>query len=330
MRFAHPAYLILLLVPAAYAWLRWPRRGRAPRASITFPALPFLQGAPPGPRARLLPLPFGLRVAGLCLLVLALARPQQMHGLRELTTRGLNILVALDVSGSMNAADFRPRNRLHVAKQVIADFVARRKGDRIGLVAFAGKAFTLVPLTTDTGVVLDVLSRVSIGMLPDGTAIGTGLATSLNHVKDVPARSSVIVLLTDGVNNTGRLDPLTAAQAAKAFGVRVYTIGVGRQGTAPFLVEDPVFGRRTVELPVTVDEDVLREIAAETGGRYYRAADPRSLVRVLGEIDRLEKTEIRVKETLNVTELYAVFLNPALLLLACELLLRATLLRTLP
>jgi Ca-activated chloride channel family protein len=263
-------------------------------------------------------------------MVLALARPQAAEGYRELTTQGLNIELTLDVSGSMKAEDFRPRNRLFVAKRVIADFIGKREGDRIGLVVFAGKAFTQVPLTTDHQVLVTMLDRVQIGMLPDGTAIGTALATSLNHIKDVPAKSSVIVLLTDGVNNTGRLDPVTAAEAAQALGVRVYTIGVGTQGTAPFLVEDPILGRRYVELPVTIDENVLREIALKTGGRYYRATDPKALQRILDQIDRLEKTEIHVKESLNYTELFAFFLAPALALLGLDLALRLSVLRTLP
>ncbi|MFN2433502.1 MAG: VWA domain-containing protein [Gemmatimonadota bacterium] len=274
--------------------------------------------------------PVLLRSLGMALLVLALARPQEARGVREVTGEGLNILIALDVSGSMKAEDFRPRNRLYVAKSVTGDFIAKRRGDRIGLVVFAGKAFTQVPLTTDQGVLLSMLRRVRIGMLPDGTAIGTALATALNHVKDVPARSSVVILITDGVNNTGRLDPVTAADAAEALGVRVYTIGVGTHGTAPFLVEDPILGRRYLELPVTIDEGVLRAIANETGGRYFRAADPRALAEILDEIDRLEKTEIRVRETVNYRERFPVFLSPALALIGIELLLGLTLLRTLP
>jgi Ca-activated chloride channel family protein len=330
MRFEDPLYLLLLIPLAVHLWLRWRLRRRAPTAAIGFPALRYFAGSSRGRRARWLPLPFVLRALVFSLAVVALARPQQAHGLREITTQGLNILIALDISGSMKAEDFRPRNRLHVAKRVIADFIGKREQDRIGLVVFAGKAFTQVPLTTDKRVLLDMLRRVQIGMLPDGTAIGTGLATSLNHMQDVPARSSVIVLLTDGVNNTGRLDPVTAAEAARALGVRVYSVGVGTRGTAPFLVEDPIVGRRYVELPVTIDEDVLREIADKTGGRYYRATDPGALARILDEIDRLEKTEIRVKEHMNYTELYSLFLSPAMLLMALQVLLRQTLLRTLP
>jgi len=330
MRFADPQYLLLLLLAAGYVWRRWPRRGRPPRSHVAFPALPLLESARPSRRARWLGLPVALRAAGFSLLVVALARPQEAHGVREVSAEGLNILFTLDVSGSMKAEDFRPRNRLYVARRVIADFIAKREQDRIGLVVFAGKAFTQVPLTTDYGVLLAMLRRVQIGVLPDGTAIGTALATSLNHVKDVPAKSSLIVLVTDGVNNTGRLDPVTAAEAARALGVRVYAVGVGTRGTAPFLVEDPIVGRRYVELPVTIDEEVLRAIADKTGGRYFRATDPRALARILDEINRLEKTEIRVKEAVNYTELYASFLQPALALLLLELLLGATLLRTLP
>jgi Ca-activated chloride channel family protein len=330
VRFADPWFLILLAPAALAAWLRWPRRSRPPRGLLALPALPLLEATAARSRAGWLRLPAALRGAGLALMVVAMARPQGEHGVRELTTRGLNILLTLDISGSMKAEDFRPRNRLYVAKRLIADFVSKRQGDRIGLVVFAGKAFTQVPLTTDRDVLLAMLQRVQFGMLPDGTAIGTGLATSLNHMRDVPARSSVIVLLTDGVNNTGRLDPVTAAEAARALGVRVYTIGVGTQGTAPFLVEDPVLGRRYVEMPVTIDEAVLREIAAKTGGRYYRATDAQGLERILDEIDRLEKTDIRVRESLNVTELFGFFLAPAFALLALELGLRFTVLRTLP
>ncbi len=330
MRFADPLYLLLLLPAAVLAWRLWPRRGRAPRGVLALPALGLLEGWGMASRERWLRLPPALRGAGLALMVVALARPQAAEGYRELTTQGLNIELTLDVSGSMKAEDFRPRNRLFVAKRVIADFIGKREGDRIGLVVFAGKAFTQVPLTTDRQVLLAMLDRVQIGMLPDGTAIGTALATSLNHMKDVPAKSSLIVLLTDGVNNTGRLDPVTAAEAARALGVRVYTVGVGTQGTAPFLVEDPILGRRYVELPVTIDESVLREIASKTGGRYYRATDPRALQRILDEIDRLEKTEIHVKESLNYTELFGFFLAPALALLGLDLALRLSLLRTLP
>lgn len=330
MRFADPAFLVLVALAAAYGWVRWPRRRRPPDVHVTFSGMPFLEAASPSRRASWLRVPVLLRALGLGLIVVALARPQQAQGVREITSRGLNILITLDVSGSMRAEDFRPHNRLYVAKRVVEDFIVRRKGDRVGLVVFAGKAFTQVPLTTDKDVLLGMLRRVRFGMFPDGTAIGTALATSLNHVKDVPARSSVIVLLTDGVNNTGRLDPVTAAEAARALGVRVYTIAVGTRGTAPFVVEDPIMGRRYVELPVTIDEEMLREIAAKTGGRYYRATDPRALERVLEQIDRLEKTEFRVKETVEYAELYALFLSPALALLALEMLVRATLLRTLP
>jgi Ca-activated chloride channel family protein len=328
VRFADPAWLLLLPALAAWLWLR--RRRPAEGAYVGFPDCGALAAGRRGLRARWLALPGVLRGAGLALLVVALARPQATLGLREVTSQGVNVLVALDVSGSMKAEDFRPRNRLHVAKRVVADFVARREGDRVGLVVFAGKAFSQVPLTTDRGVLLAMLDRVEIGMLPDGTAIGTALATALNHVKDVPARSSVVVLLTDGVNNTGRLDPLTAAEAARALGVRVYTIGVGTRGTAPFLVEDPIVGRRYVELPVTIDEEVLRRIADQTGGRYFRATDPRTLAAVLTEVDRLERTEIRVRERVQVEERFRAVLVPGVALVAAGLLLGLTAFRTLP
>lgn len=340
MRFDEPLFLLLLLPPAAALLLRWRRgRRRAPPVYLAFPAVPFLDRRTAGPRARWRKLPGFLRGAGLCLLVVALARPQ-MPGVSDSTVRARNIVLTLDISSSMKAADFQPGNRLEVAKNVLSDFIRRRHGDLIGLVIFAGSAFTQVPLTIDTGVLLEMLRRVDLGMLPDGTAIGTALATSLTHVKDMPA-SSAVVLITDGVNNRGEPEPLTAAEAARALGIRVYTIGVSTAGAAAYTAEragvdqawrekDVLRGRRYGAVPSGVDEEMLREISQMTGGRYFRAAEPRALARIMDEIDRLEKTNLRVRQVRDYDEVYASLVGPALALLVIELLLRALWLRRLP
>jgi Ca-activated chloride channel family protein len=339
VRFADPLFLLLLPVAAAYAWLRWPRRARPPRAHLSFPGLALLAGLRPTARERWAALPVALRAGCLGLAVVALARPQAGDA-RDTTIRGRNVVVALDISSSMKAQDLGTGNRLDVAKRVISSFVERRKGDLIGLVVFAGTAATQVPLTVDTGVVLEMMRRVDLGMLPDGTAIGTGLATSLTHVESLP-RSSVVVLLTDGVNNKG-LDPMQAAEAARALGVRVYTIGVSTEGRAaytaesyrpapaPWRQEDVLKQRRYGAVPTSVDEELLIHMASLTGGRYYRAADSRALSRIFSDIDRLERARIHVRSLANLEDVFAVPLGAALTLLALELGLRATWLRRLP
>ena len=232
MRFADPLYLLLLLVPGAWAWTQWRERRRAPVERIGFPGLVFLAGAPTTRRARWPWVPDALRMLGLALLVVALARPQVPHEVRQIRSKSRNIMLALDISSSMKAGDFKPGNRLMVARKVLADFTRERKGDLLGLVIFAGRAFLQAPLTPDTELLDRMLGRVDIGMLPDGTAIGTALAMSLNQLKDLPATASVIVLITDGANNTGQPSPLVAAEAARAIGVRIHTIGVSAADTS--------------------------------------------------------------------------------------------------
>ena len=231
MRFADPFWLLLLLVPASYAWTRWRRRRRAPDERIGFPGLAFLDGAPVSRRSRWPWLPDGLRLLGLALLIVALARPQVPHEVRQIRSKARNIMIALDISSSMKAGDFKPGNRLMVARKVLADFSAERRGDLLGLVIFAGRAFLQAPLTPDTDLLHRMLGRIDIGMLPDGTAIGTALAMCLVQLKDLPSKASVIVLITDGANNTGKPSPLVAAEAARAIGVRVHTIGVSAADT---------------------------------------------------------------------------------------------------
>lgn len=232
MRFADPLFLLLLLVPAARAWWLWRRRRRPPAERIAFPGLVFLAGATGGKWARWHAVPAILRLTGLTLLIVALARPQLPHEVRQINSKARNIMVALDISSSMKAGDFKPGNRLMVARKVLADFVRERDGDLLGLVIFAGRAFLQAPLTPDADLLQRMLGRIDIGMLPDGTAIGTALAMCLSQLKDLPPKASVIVLITDGANNTGQPTPFVAAEAARAIGVRIHTIGVSAADTS--------------------------------------------------------------------------------------------------
>ena len=322
-RFHDPWWLLFAaagpLVVAA-ALLR-ERGGRA----VVFPGTSRLRRARPGWRVRLRHMPLALAALGIVVASVALARPQ--HGsLREsVTTRGVDIVVSLDVSGSMAAQDFQPRNRLEVAKGVVAEFVKRRSTDRVGLGVFAGRSLTKSPPTTDTAVLLRQLDDVRLEMLPDGTAIGSGLATALTRLRRSEAESRVIVLVTDGANNAGEIDPATATDMARAMEVRVYTIGVGRGGQVPMpmRVRDPFTGQvveRTVTTEVQIDEDLLREVAERTGGEFFRATDSDSLRAIFARIDALEKSEIEMKAYRRYRDLF-----PPVLVLAAALLAAAAL-----
>lgn len=330
MRFADPLFLVLLALPLALAWRLWADRRRPPAERIGFPALGFLAGAPPARRARGRWVPDALRVGGLALLVLALARPQQPHDLQEIRSEARNIMVALDISSSMKATDFKPGNRLEVARGVLAEFARRREGDLLGLVIFAGRAFLQAPLTPDTDLLGEMLDRVDIGLLPDGTAIGTALALALGQLRDLPPAASAIVLITDGANNTGQPSPFVAAEAARAIGVRIHTVGVSAPDTSA--LDDGFIWRegRTPDRLTSSDEAVLRRIAERSGGRYFRATDPDALERIMTEIDPLERTDVRIAQTRDYRELYWWILLPAVLVLGAELLLRATRFRALP
>ncbi len=276
-------------------------------------------------------LPFALRIAALVLMIIALARPRSGVVFEDVTSEGVDIVLTMDVSTSMLAEDLRPgANRLDVARQVVDQFIAGRRHDRIGLVAFAAKAITRCPLTLDYRVLASQVELLKIGSIEDGTAIGVALASSVNRLLESKARSRVIILLTDGVNNRGEIDPITAAQVARAKGVKVYTIGAGTRGTARVPVRDQ-FGRvRYVDQKVEIDEQTLTEIATVTGGQYYRATDAGELDRIYREIDSLEKTEIEVREYTRYHELFALFLLPGLALFVLELVLGATILKTIP
>jgi Ca-activated chloride channel family protein len=331
MRFADPLYLLLLLVPLGWAVARWRKRRRVPVERIGFPGLAFLHGAPVTWRARWPWLPDGLRVLGLALLVVALARPQVPHEVRQIRSKSRNIMVALDISSSMKAGDFRPGNRLMVARSVLADFTRERKGDLLGLVIFAGRAFLQAPLTPDNDLLGRMLGKVDIGMLPDGTAIGTAIATCLNQLKDLPPSASAIVLITDGANNTGKPSPLVAAEAARAIGVRIHTIGVSAADTtAPDKRFIWRWGGRTPDRLTPSDEAILKRISDRTGGRYFRATDPQALREILSAIDPLERREVKISETRDYRELFSLVLGPGLGLLAVGMVLGATRLRSLP
>jgi len=273
---------------------------------------------------------FGLRMAALVLLILALARPQSGSREEEIYTEGIDMILALDISSSMLAEDFKPNNRLEVAKLVAEEFIKTRASDRIGLVVFARASYTQCPLTMDYGVLLNFIRDVNVGLIEDGTAIGMALANATNRLKDSKAKSKVIILLTDGRNNAGELHPLTAAQVAQALDVRVYTVGAGSRGTALYPVNDPIMGKRYVRLPVEIDEDLLQQMAAKTGGQYFRAVDRTSLEEVFAEIGRLEKTKIEVKEYTRYEELFIYYLLAALFVLGMETVLANTKFKKIP
>jgi Ca-activated chloride channel homolog len=330
MRFADPWFLLLLAIPAGLLARMVLRRRLPPEARIGFPALAFLPFDGAGRRARWQRLPDLLRIAALTLLMMALARPQLPHEVREVRSKARNLMLALDISSSMKATDFKPGNRLEVARRVLSDFARRRQGDLLGLVIFAGRSFLQAPLTPDTDLLGEMLQRVEIGQLPDGTGIGTALALALSQLKDLPNRASAIVLITDGANNTGSPGPFVAAEAARAIGVRIHTIGVSAPDTTGF--DDGFIWRqgRTPDRLTSSDERVLRRIADRSGGEYFRATDPGALERVMEKLDPLERREVRINETRDYRELYPWMLTPALLLLCAALLLRAGRLRTLP
>ncbi|MBL0176656.1 MAG: VWA domain-containing protein [Ignavibacteria bacterium] len=325
--FANPLFLWLLaLIPLIAAWYFW-RSGRG-TAALRHSSLSLLDGVPSGFRVHLRHLPFALRMLAFAALIVAFARPQSTAKGENVYREGIDISLALDISGSMLAEDFRP-NRLEAAKQVAEDFITGRMSDRIGLVIFAGESFTQCPLTTDYDVLVDLLKKVKMGNLKDGTAIGEGIATAVNRMRTSRAKSKVIILLTDGVNNMGSIDPLTAAQIASRFGVRIYCIGVGSRGTAPYPVRTP-FGVQYQQMPVEIDEDMLKQVSSGTGGQYFRATGNQKLKEIYAEIDKLERTKIEVTEFHRYRELFPQYLLIGAMLLAVELLLAGFVFRKIP
>jgi len=331
--FKDPLWLLLLLiVPIGYLIGRL--RGRERKVSVRFPTVQLLTQSGGGIGARLQYAVAAMRWLAIVLLALGLARPQKLSQEKQLDTQGIDIILALDISTSMLAEDFNP-NRLVAAKQVASDFISERNSDQIGLVVFAGQSFTQCPLTLDYNLLTDLLTRVNIeivtgGMLEDGTAIGMAIANGVNRLRASEAKSRIIILLTDGQNNRGEIDPATAASAAKALGIRIYTIGVGTEGMAPYPVRDRWGRTTTQQVQVEIDEALLKQIAHDTGGEYFRAKDEAALRDVYRELDKLEKSKIRVHQYRQQAELFPGFLWAAAALLLLEIILTATRLRRLP
>jgi Ca-activated chloride channel homolog len=311
------ALSLLVLLPVWWVWRR-----RRLRAAIVFSRTPALAKGPRAGRAITFTL-FLLRNLLLAAGVVALARPRSGARAENVTSEGINIVITIDLSSSMLAQDFQPQNRMEVSKEMVKRFILQRKADRIGVVAFAAEALTQVPLTTDYPVVLAAVDNLAAGQLEDGTAIGTAIVTAANRLRDAPGRSRVMVLLTDGENNRGAVDPRTAAKAAAAFNIRIYTIGVGTVGMAPVPVGMGVFGLRFENRPVKIDEPLLTEVSATTGGRYFRAQDAQALERILQQINTLEREPVQTRSYVRYTELFRWPLTLAILALAGELLLTA-------
>jgi Ca-activated chloride channel family protein len=335
MTFASPwAFALLVLLPVL-AWLL-ARPGKTGSAALVYSDLKLLGPRAGGLRASLTRVWPWLKLVVLVLLIVAMARPKMPAGIREIGGAGIDIMLTFDISGSMQAEDFKPKNRFTVAREVLRDFIRQAGANRLGLVVFAGKAFTQCPLAADHKIVSELLERVHIGMLEDGTAIGMALATAANRLQASQARSKVIILLTDGVNNRGEIDPLTAAEAAAALGIRIYAIGVGKQGGAPVPVPDPVFGQRYLRdqsgnvLLTKIDEEMLRKVAEVTDGAYFRATDADALRQVFARIDKLEKSEYTGRRERLYQELCGRYLGWALILLTVQILLGATWLRKAP
>ena len=326
IEFANPKLLwLLLLVPLAIIW--YILRHKKQEAAVTFSDLKGMVKLPRTWKAWFRHLLFVLKMAALALLIVALARPQSSSTNSTSNIEGIDIVMAMDVSGSMLARDLKP-DRLTAAKQVASDFVKDRPGDRMGLVIFSGETFTQVPLTTDHGVMLNMLAEMKNGLIDDGTAIGDGLATAISRLKDSEAISKVVILLTDGMNNAGSVDPYTAAEMAKLYGIRVYTIGVGTYGTAPYPVQTP-FGTQIQQVKVEIDEKLLASVANSTGGKYFRANNNQKLDEIYQEIDKLERSKIEVTEFRRLHEEFYPLVAWALALLLLEFLLRKTIFRTL-
>lgn len=323
--FANPKMLFgLLIIPAAIIWYIF--RHKKQEASVRFSDMNGFEALPKSWKVYGRHLLFVLQMAALALLIVALARPQSTSSSQTSNIEGIDIILAQDISGSMLARDLKP-DRLEASKKVAADFVEGRPTDRMGLVVFAGESFTQVPLTTDHGIMLNMLKELKSGMIDDGTAIGDGLATAINRLKDSEAISKVIILLTDGMNNAGSVDPYTAAELAKLYGIRVYTIGVGSYGTAPFPVQT-MFGIQYQQMKVEIDEKLLTTIANNSGGKYFRATSNQKLDEIYDEIDKLERSKIEVTEFRHVHEEFYPLVAWALVLLLVEFLLRKTVYRT--
>ena len=333
MHLEFPIFLSLFLILPLLAIYLWRQQKQANLPAIRFGELGSIRQMPKTSAVKLLPLLKVIRFIVIALLIFTLARPQLSQSQERRFAEGINIFLALDVSESMRAEDFKDTNRLQAAKSVIRDFLRNRQSDRIGLVVFSGESFTLCPLTLDYSILVELLDNVEVamgGQLQDGTAIGDAIATTTHRLRDSEAKTKIVILLTDGENNAGTIAPEAAASLARSFGIRVYTIGMGKEGGARIPYEDTTFGKRYREELTYLDEGTLKQIASATGARYFRATDMQSLMQVYAEIDRLEKTKFKVINYTERQELAAYFLIPAVLLLGLEILLCNTILRKIP
>lgn len=325
LEFQYPySLLLLIIIPLIILWKRV--YGRKTNTSINYSQVFPFEGVKKSWKIRLIELPNYIRYIILVLLIIVIARPQSFLSKNEKNIEGVDIVLALDISSSMLAEDFKP-NRLEAAKDVAKEFIQGRKTDNIGVVVFSGEAFTQCPPTTDQNMLLNLLENIKSGIINDGTAIGDGIATAINRIKDTKTQSKVIILLTDGVNNMGAIDPLTAAELAKNNKIRVYTIGVGRMGLAPYPVSTPM-GKQYQSIEVKIDETLLGDVARITGGKYFRSKDKGSLETIFKEIDSMEKTIIDVSYYKQKKDLYLPFLLIAIILLFVEILLKKTIFKS--
>ncbi len=326
--FAHPWLLwLLLVIPFLIFWhLKKQQKKRSTLILSSIDGLPKKNGRG---KARFIPLLFALRLLAIAAIILAIARPQTFNVNEQINSEGIDIVLSIDISGSMLAQDLKP-NRIEAAKKVAEEFIASRLTDRIGLVTFSGESFTLAPLTTDKNILLHQLKNTQVGQLKDGTAIGMGLGTAVGRMETSKAESKVVVLLTDGENNSGLIDPITALEIAKSYKTRVYTIGVGSKGTAPFPFQTMDGQIITKPVPVQIDEELLQKIAKETGGKYFRATNTNALRSIYQEIDKLERTEVDIASFKRYHEQFFPFAFAAILFLFLEILLRYTWLRSFP
>ena len=327
MFFEYPGLLFLLIIPALlvarYIYLELSGR----RAHLRVSSIKPWKSGGSSVLSVLRHAPFVLRTIALCLIIIAIARPRSSSKIDKIDTEGIDIVLAMDVSTSMLARDFKP-DRISAAKDIAVEFIAQRPSDRMGIVVFAGEAYTQCPLTTDRATLINLMKEVETGLITDGTAIGNGLATAIARMSSSDAKSRVVILLTDGVNNTGEVAPMTAAEIAKTYGVRVYTIGVGANGMAPYPVMTP-WGPDVQQLEVEIDEPLLKDIAAQTGGRYFRATDNTKLSEIYSEINRMEKARTTVDSFPIYKELFSGYALAALACLLLELIIRL-LIRRLP
>ena len=327
IEFAYPGFLYLFLLIPVMFFVQWRLKTKR-RTDIRISDFSALANYTPSFRQRIGWLPLVCRFLAVALIIVALARPRSSSKGTNVTSEGIAIVLAMDVSSSMLAEDLRP-NRIEASKRVASQFIEGRPTDLIGLVIFSGESFTQCPITSDHAVLLNLMGDIKSGILEDGTALGEGLATAIARIKDSKAKSKVIILLTDGVNNSGSIAPLTAGEIAKTFGIRVYTIGVGKNGTAPYPFKTP-FGIQYQNVEVQIDEQILQQISDATDGKYFRATDNSKLKEIYAEIDKMEKTKVEVTEFRRYTEEFFPFALWALAFFIAEITLRFTLLRSLP